>query len=288
METGTAMMVVDQLDEIVLEGEGGLLAKVILLYPQKIFRGDNLEGIVIRYVPHKVTSTGNDDCVSNRLNSFNKVKELCTVSNKLLRLVLPSAMVDGHMATTSVNLDTNAIRRDDLRALAEQADFKDLFDNVLQSLYGPNYRRVQSSCGLESASPLKNFDVVGGDGSTASDGSITFSSGIGTATSSGCVAVSTSNTGTVGVSGDLSLSNGTVIVGNSSALYIGSGSSASGSGGSIAISVGSGTDIGGVSSVTAGDSSRAAEGDASIISGLSLTSSSGSLTLASGDGNTIK
>jgi hypothetical protein len=86
-------------------------------------------------VPHKVTSTGNDDCVSNRLNSFEEVKELCAMSNKLLRLVLPLATVDGHTATTSVNLDTNAIRQDDLRALAERANFKDLFDNVLQSLW---------------------------------------------------------------------------------------------------------------------------------------------------------
>ena len=123
------------MDEIVLEGEGGSLAKVSLLYPQKVFWGDNLKGIVICYVSHKATSTGNDDCVSNRLNSFDKVKELCAASNTLLRLVLPLATVDGHTATTSVNLDTNAIRQDDLRALAEWANFKDLFDNVLQSLW---------------------------------------------------------------------------------------------------------------------------------------------------------
>ena len=79
---------------------------------------------------HKATSTGNDDCISNRLNSFNKVKELCTAPNKFLRLVLPLATVDGHTATTSVNLDTNAIRQDDLRALAEWANFKDLFDGL--------------------------------------------------------------------------------------------------------------------------------------------------------------
>ena len=84
-------------------------AKVSLLYPQKVFWGDNLKGIVIRYVPHKATSTGNDDCVSNMLNSFDEVKELCTASNKLLRLVLPLATVDGHTATTSVNLDIHAI-----------------------------------------------------------------------------------------------------------------------------------------------------------------------------------
>jgi hypothetical protein len=82
METGTAMPVVDRLDEIVLEGEGGSLAKVSLLYPQKVFWGDNLKGIVIHYVPHKATSTGNDDCVSNRLNSFDEVKELCAESNE--------------------------------------------------------------------------------------------------------------------------------------------------------------------------------------------------------------
>ena len=112
--------------------------------------------------------------------------------------------------------------------MAEWADFEDQLGNVLQSLYGPNYRQVQSSHGLKSASPLKNFDVVGGDGSTALGGSITFSLGVGMATSSGCVAVSTSNAETAGVSGDLSLSTGTAIVGDSSALDIGSGLSASG------------------------------------------------------------
>ncbi len=89
-------------------------------------------------MPHKVTSTGNDDCVSNRLNSFEEVKELCAMSNKLLRLVLPLATVDGHTATTPVNLDTNAIQQNDLRALVEWVDFEDQLDNVLQSLYGPN------------------------------------------------------------------------------------------------------------------------------------------------------
>ncbi len=128
------------MDEIVSESEGGLLTKVSLLYPQKVFWGGNLKGIVICYVPHKATSTGNDDCVSNRLNSFEEVKELCAASNELLRVVLPSALVDGHMATMSVNLDTDAIQQNDLRALAEWADFKDQLDNVLQSLYGPNYR----------------------------------------------------------------------------------------------------------------------------------------------------
>ena len=108
------------MDEIVLEGKGGLLAKVSLLYPQKIFRGDNLEGIFIRYVSHKATSTGNDDCVSNRLNSFNKVKELCTASNKFLRLVIPLATVDGHTATTLLNLDTNPIHQDNLRMFADR------------------------------------------------------------------------------------------------------------------------------------------------------------------------
>jgi hypothetical protein len=101
--------VVDWLDEIVSEGEGGSLAKVSLLYPQKVFWGDNLKMIVICYMPHKATSTENDDCVSNKLNSFDEVKELCAGSNEMLRLVLPSATVGGHMATTSVNLDTNGM-----------------------------------------------------------------------------------------------------------------------------------------------------------------------------------
>ena len=160
METGTATTVVDRLDGIVSGGGGGSCAKVASLYPHKVFQGDILEGIVIRYVPHKATSAGNDDCVSGGLNGFDEMKQLCAASNELLRLVPPSATVDGHSATTSVNLDTDAIRRVDIRALADRDDFEDQLDNVLQSFHGPNYRRIQSSRGLESASPLKNFDVV--------------------------------------------------------------------------------------------------------------------------------
>ena len=193
------------MDEIVSESEGGLLTKVSLLYPQKVFWGGNLKGIVICYVPHKATSTGNDDCVSDRLNSFDEMKELCAASNELLRLVLSLATVDGHAATTSVNLDTDAIQRDDLRALAERDNFKDQLDNVLKSFHGLNYRQVQSSCGLKSASLLKNFDVVGGHGSTGLGGSITNSLGVGMSTSSESMAVSASNAGTAGVLGDQSL-----------------------------------------------------------------------------------
>ncbi len=106
---GTVTAVVDQLDEIVLEGKEGLLANVMLLYPHKVYQGDTLKGIVICYVLHERTSTGNDGCISNRLNSFDKMKELCAASKELLRLEPPSATVDGHLATTSVNLNTNAI-----------------------------------------------------------------------------------------------------------------------------------------------------------------------------------
>ncbi len=53
--------------------------------------------------------------------------------------------------------------------------------------------------------------IDGGDGSTASGGSITISLDLGTATSAG----------TAGVLGNLSLSTGTVIVGDSGALDIG-------------------------------------------------------------------
>ncbi len=63
--------------------------------------------------------------------------------------------------------------------------------------------------------------IDGGNGSTTSGGSITFSLGVGMATSSGRVAVLTSNTGTAGVTGDQLLSTGTVRVGDSGALDIG-------------------------------------------------------------------
>jgi len=110
--------------------------------------------------------------------------------------------------------------------------------------------------------------------------------GVGKATSSRSVDVSTSSAGTAGMLGDLSLGTGSATVGDSGALDIGSESSALGSCGRIAISVGSGTKIGGAFNVTAGDSSGAAGGDVSIASGSSSTSRGGSLALASEDGNT--
>ena len=59
-----------------------------------------------------------------------------------------------------------------------------------------------------------------GDGSMASGSSITFSSGVGTVSSFGSVAILMSKAGTVGVTGDLLLSTGTVSVGDSGALDI--------------------------------------------------------------------
>ncbi len=60
--------------------------------------------------------------------------------------------------------------------------------------------------------------IDGGDSSTALGGSITISLGIGTATSLGSIAVSTSNAGTVGMSGEFLMNTGTASVGNSGAL----------------------------------------------------------------------
>ena len=59
METGTATTVVDRLDGIVSGGGEGSCAKVVSLYPHKVFQGDILKGIVIHYVLHKATSPGN-------------------------------------------------------------------------------------------------------------------------------------------------------------------------------------------------------------------------------------
>ncbi len=97
--------------------------------------------------------------------------------------------------------------------------------------------------------------IDGGNGSTASGGSITISLGFGTATSSGSIVVLTSNKGTAGVLGDLSLNTVPASIGNSGALDIGSGLSAHSS---VAISVGSGTNIGRAFSVMAGILSGAA------------------------------
>jgi hypothetical protein len=150
-------MVVGQSGRIVSECEGGQCAKVALLYLHKIFQGDIFEGIVIRYVLHNANSTENDDVVGNRLTSFDEMKELCAASNELLMLVPPSATVDGQ---SKENLGNNAIQQVDLRALADMNDFENQLDNKLQTFHGPNYRKIQSSCGLKSTSWLKCIDVV--------------------------------------------------------------------------------------------------------------------------------
>ena len=105
---------------------------------------------------------------------------------------------------------------------------------------------------LEEASDLSACS--GTVGSTASDGSITISSGVGTATSSRSMVISTRSGGTAG----LPLSTGNATIGDSGTMDFGPGLSAFGSGGSIAFSVGSGTDFGGAFSVMAGNSSGAA------------------------------
>ena len=141
METGTATTVVESLDRIVSEnGEGGrCAARVVSLYPHKVFQGDILEGIVIRYVPHDIAT-----------NAFDELRELGTASNELLMLVPPPATADG----------TDIIQRVDLRALANGDDFEDRLDDVLRTFHGPNYRRISSSRAPESSSPLKGIDMV--------------------------------------------------------------------------------------------------------------------------------
>ncbi|KAL3827649.1 hypothetical protein ACHAXA_000522 [Cyclostephanos tholiformis] len=151
METGTATTVVDRLDRIVLDGEEGRCAKVASLYPHKIFQGDILEGIVIRYVPYNITTTTENGVnVGSMPSAFDELKELGTASNELLMLVPPSATVD----------DTDDIQRVDLRALAGGDDFDNQLDLVLRTFHGPNYRRISNSRAPESSSPLKSIDVV--------------------------------------------------------------------------------------------------------------------------------
>ncbi len=60
--------------------------------------------------------------------------------------------------------------------------------------------------------------INGRNGSMALVDSITISSGVGIATSSGHVAGLTSNTGIAGILGDLLLNTGTASIGNSSAF----------------------------------------------------------------------
>ena len=150
-------MVVGQSGRIVSVCEGGQCAKVALLYPHKIFQGDIFEGIIIRYVPHNANSIESDDVVGNRLNSFDEMKELCAASNELLMLVPPSPTVYGQ---SKEKIGNDTIQQVDLRALADMDDFENQLDNALQTFHGPNFRQIQSSCGLKSTSPLKCIHVV--------------------------------------------------------------------------------------------------------------------------------
>ncbi len=110
--------------------------------------------------------------------------------------------------------------------------------------------------------------IPGSHGNMVLGGSVTTSLGIGTATSSGSIAVWTRHAGTVGKLGDLLLDTGTKSVGGSGASVIGSGLPASSLGGSSAILVGSSTNNGVAFSVTASNLLGASGGDAAIVSRL--------------------
>ena len=99
--------------------------------------------------------------------------------------------------------------------------------------------------------------------------------------------MSTSDVGGTGVSGGVTLSNGTASSGTSGSVVVGSDSSASGSGGAVSVSVGSGDAAGGTLSASAGDSSADDGGAVQIASGSSQTNSGGAMSLAAGQGNTF-
>ncbi|KAL7543626.1 hypothetical protein ACHAXR_012913 [Thalassiosira sp. AJA248-18] len=136
-ETGTATTVINKLDRIIFENEGGGCAKVASLYPHDIFQGDILEGIVIRYVPY--TTSAESDRDNARQSCLDELKELGSASNKLLRLVPPSKTV--HIQVENLGNDT--IQNLDLRTLAAMDDFDHQVEDVLRNMHGQNMRHIQ-------------------------------------------------------------------------------------------------------------------------------------------------
>ena len=93
-------------------------------------------------------------------------------------------------------------------------------------------------------------------GSTGGD--VIVMSGVGSATSSGAVSISSADAGISGVSGDMTLYSGASTAGDSGAVQMSTGKAVGGSGGNIKLAVGTGdTGAGGNLTATAGESTDA-------------------------------
>ena len=158
-ETGTATTVINRLDQIISKDEEGKCTKVASLYPHDIFQGDILEGLVIRYVPFRTAST---DGTSTTHIDIDEMKQLCTASNELLRIVPPSKTLDRQSSSSTTQVES--VEEVDLRALAAMDDFEQHVENVLQRFHGQNIRQIQwlndTSRDGESTTATKCINVV--------------------------------------------------------------------------------------------------------------------------------
>jgi len=119
-------------------------------------------------------------------------------------------------------------------------------------------------------------------------GDITILSGVGIATSSGSIIMSTADADPNGVSGPLHLSTGHANAGSSGSIQLSTGSAMSGVGGSVSIEVGSGdSGDGGAVLVNAGFSSSSfgQGGNIDLLGGSSSFNNGGSIFLAGGVGS---
>ena len=119
--------------------------------------------------------------------------------------------------------------------------------------------------------------LTGGMARAGRGGDLSFSSGIGIATSSGEVQIATANAGEGGTSGSMTLTTGTSSVGSSGFIVVTTGDALSGSGGAITVAVGKGeSGCGSDVAIEAGATSDVATGGAiSLTSGGSELTSSG-------------
>jgi hypothetical protein len=117
---------------------------------------------------------------------------------------------------------------------------------------------------------LDRLVVDAGDSPTrdtaATGGSISLTSGAGTATSSGSIPLTTDSGGPSGVSGAILLSTGS----SGRRLKVVTGQAPSGSAGSITLSVGSGDKTGGTVAISAGPSSGTSQTGGAVTSALAL------------------
>ena len=137
-ETGMASDVIDTLDQA---ADGG---HVRSMYPHMVFQGEILEGIVIRYVSYE--KKGSKEII------LGQIDQLCHQSEEMLKLVPPSKIIpnDEH---------TNDLLRCSLRDLADNKDFDDKVQTLLNDSHGAQKRNVTSLNDLNNSNLFKDVDM---------------------------------------------------------------------------------------------------------------------------------